>query len=55
METGEHVGNVPIPPDIYQWAEAFVIRHYVPPKKKGRKRVSAFNQEAEHGRWSRRQ
>jgi hypothetical protein len=38
METDEIVESVPMPPELYRWAERFVLEHYVPEKRKKRKR-----------------
>lgn len=38
MELEEHVFQVVMPPEIYRWVEEYVISHYVPVKKKKRKR-----------------
>lgn len=38
LEGGEEVFPVPIPPELYKWTEAFVLRHYAPRKKHKRKR-----------------
>ena len=37
QEGDETAYNVPLPPELYRAAEAFVIAHYVPEKKKKRK------------------
>ena len=37
-EGDEDVHNVPMPPELMKWLEAFVIAHYVPEKRKKRKR-----------------
>jgi hypothetical protein len=37
-ETDENVYAVPIPPEIYLWIEAYVLEHYVPEKRRKRKR-----------------
>ena len=37
MELDDHVFQVPMPPEIYRWVEAFVLNNYVPVKKKKRK------------------
>jgi len=37
MELDDHVFQVPMPPEIYRWLEAFVVNNYVPVKKKKRK------------------
>ena len=37
MELDDQVFQVPMPPEIYRWVEAFVINNYVPVKKKKRK------------------
>lgn len=37
-EVEEEVFAVPMPPEIYRWAERFVLEHYVPERKKKRKR-----------------
>jgi hypothetical protein len=38
METDETVESVAMPPELYRWAERFVLEHYVPVKRKKRKR-----------------
>lgn len=38
METDELVESVAMPPELYRWAEQFVLQHYVPEKRKKRKR-----------------
>ncbi len=38
MEVDESVSAVPMPAEIYRWCEAFVLAHYVPEKKRKRKR-----------------
>lgn len=38
MEAGAPVFAVSMPPEIYRRVEAFVVHHYVPEEKKGRKR-----------------
>lgn len=38
METEEIVKTVAMPPELYRWAERFVLEHYVPEKRKKRKR-----------------
>jgi hypothetical protein len=38
METEEIVKTVAMPPELYRWAEHFVLEHYVPEKRKKRKR-----------------
>jgi len=38
LEGDENLYTVPIPPEIYQWTEAFVLAHYVPEKRTKRKR-----------------
>jgi hypothetical protein len=37
QEADETVYAVPLPPELYRAAEAFVIAHYVPEKKRKRK------------------
>jgi hypothetical protein len=37
QEGGETVYSVPLPPEIYRAAEAFVLTHYVPEKKRKRR------------------
>ena len=37
-EVDEHVYAVPMPPEIYRWIEAYVVEHYVPEKRRKRKR-----------------
>jgi len=38
METDALVESVDMPPELYRWAERFVLQHYVPVKQKKRKR-----------------
>ena len=38
METDELVESVAMPAEIYRWAERFVLEHYVPEKRRKRKR-----------------
>lgn len=40
METDEVVESVDMPAELYRWAERFVLEHYVPEKRKKRKRES---------------
>ncbi len=47
METDEIVETVPMPPEIYRWAERYVLEHYVPEKRKKRKRDNW--KETDHG------
>lgn len=39
QEGDDLVYAVPIPPELYQWSEAYVIEHYAPEKRKKRKRT----------------
>jgi hypothetical protein len=39
LEGDETVYSVPAPAEIYQWAEAFVLTHYVPTQRSKRKRT----------------
>ena len=38
LEGGETVYSVPLPPQLYRAAEAFVLAHYVPEKRRKRER-----------------
>lgn len=38
MESDDPVYSVPMPPEIYQWLERYVVENYVPEEKKKRKR-----------------
>jgi hypothetical protein len=38
LEGDENLYTVPIPPEIYQWTEAYVLNHYTPEKRTKRKR-----------------
>lgn len=38
LEGDLNLYRVPIPPEIYQWTEAFVLAHYVPEQRTKRKR-----------------
>jgi hypothetical protein len=45
MEAEGTVFSVPIPPEVYQWLERFVVENYLPQEPKKRKRVEWKNQE----------
>ena len=47
METDEIVETVAMPPELYRWTERFVLEHYVPEKRKKRKRDNW--KETDHG------
>jgi hypothetical protein len=38
LEVDEQVTRLPMPPEIYRWLESFVLRHYLPERKKKRRR-----------------
>lgn len=38
LEGDQTLYSVPIPPELYQWSEAFVLVHYMPEKRTKRKR-----------------
>jgi hypothetical protein len=38
MEVDEPVFSLPMPPEVYRWLEGYVLEHYVPERKKKRKR-----------------
>ena len=38
METDEIVESVGMPAELYRWVERFVLQHYVPEKRRKRKR-----------------
>lgn len=38
MEVEEYVFSVPMPAEVYRWIEKFVVEHYIPTRKKKRKR-----------------
>lgn len=38
LEGDANLYTVPIPPEIYQWTEAYVLTHYVPQRRTKRKR-----------------
>lgn len=40
QEGDDLVYAVPIPPELYGWLEAYVVAHYMPVKRKKRKRVN---------------
>lgn len=48
MEVDELVLSVDIPAELYRWVEQFVLEHYVPEKKRKRKRES-WKQLSEEG------
>jgi hypothetical protein len=39
QEVDDEVYRLPLPPDIYQWLERYVVNNYVPEVKKKRKRA----------------
>lgn len=39
QEVDDDVYRLPLPPDIYQWLERFVVKNYIPKQKKKRKRT----------------
>lgn len=43
-EVEEHVFSLPLPPEVYRWVEQFVLKHYLPSRKKKRKRENWKNQ-----------
>jgi hypothetical protein len=54
METDDRVYSVPMPEQVHEWVERFVVEHYVPAQKKKRKRQqwakeSENVEAAEHG------
>lgn len=48
METDGTVLTAPIPPEIYQWLERYVVKNYVPQEQKKRQRVN-WSEENEKG------
>ncbi|MBW8055700.1 MAG: DUF3305 domain-containing protein [Nitrospira sp.] len=50
-EADDLVCSVPMPPEIYQWLERFVMNNYVPKPKKKRKRKD-WMEESAYGRGS---
>lgn len=48
METDDRVFSVPMPAQVHEWLERFVVTHYVPALKKKRKRRD-WAKESEHG------
>ncbi|NIR59148.1 MAG: DUF3305 domain-containing protein [Gammaproteobacteria bacterium] len=49
-EAEETVLTAPIPPEIREWMERFVVTHYRPQERKQRKRRDWSEEAAEHGR-----
>lgn len=47
METDDRVYSVPMPEQVHQWVERFVVENYVPAQKKKRKRQQ-WAKESEH-------
>ncbi len=47
MEVEDEVFSVPLPPDVYQWLERYVVENYVPrtPRKRRRSNWSESNDE----------
>lgn len=55
MEADDPVFSLPIPPDIYQWLEHYIVENHIPQEKKKRKRSgwkqeSAFDKHTNTGR-----
>ena len=48
MEAEATVFSTPIPPEIYQWLERFVVENYVPREPKKRKRAEWKKQQKAH-------
>ena len=46
QEVDDQVFSLPIPPEIYQWLERYVVNNYIPPQPRKRKRVK-WSQENE--------
>jgi len=40
QEVDDDVYRLPLPPDIYQWLERYVVNNYVPEQKRKRKRTN---------------
>lgn len=40
QDVGDDVFRLPLPPDIYQWVERFLVNHCEPPKRSKRKRAN---------------
>jgi hypothetical protein len=47
METDDQVFSVPMPEHVHEWLERYVVEHYVPARKKKRKRRQ-WAEESEH-------
>lgn len=39
QEVDDDVYRIPLPPDVYQWLERYVVSNYIPQQKKKRKRA----------------
>ncbi|MDJ0957746.1 MAG: DUF3305 domain-containing protein [Arenicellales bacterium] len=40
LEVEDKVFSLPIPPEIYQWLERYVVNNYIPPERRKRKRTN---------------
>lgn len=40
LEVDDQVFSVPIPPEVYQWLERYIVNNYVPPERRKRKRAN---------------
>lgn len=40
LEVDDDVFSVPIPPEIYQWLERYIVNNYIPPERRKRKRAN---------------
>ena len=40
LEVEDQVFSLPIPPEIYQWLERYVVNNYIPPERRKRKRTN---------------
>lgn len=48
LESDDIVESVPMPAQLYRWVEQFVLEHYLPQKKKKRKRDNWKEDKREH-------
>ncbi len=40
LEVDDEVFSLPIPPEIYQWLERYIVNNYIPPIRRKRKRAN---------------
>jgi len=45
QDVGDDVFRLPLPPDIYQWLERFLVNHCAPPKRGGKRKRGDWSED----------